>query len=492
LVTPATRGQIVLGKLLTTMAFSFTSGMVNLLGTVTTGTFVAGQLAALAGSAGAPSFGPPPLAALGWLVIGAIPISALFSAVSVAVATFARSTKEGQHYLMPVLMICFPLLALPILPGLQLDLGMSLLPVSGLLFWLRALIEGQYSLAARYTIPVLFVNGWCVYLAIYWAIVQFNQESVLFRPVERFSLLAWVRSLLQRQAPLPSLGQVILLVALMFTLKLSLQWITPPPDNWTHFAWHTLLILIGAVALPAILLALTSTQSYTATLHLLPTSTKHLLSAVGLAVCFHPLILTFQQLVMNLYPLQMDTTPWQDSFSNLFSGAPGLWAILLLMAMAPAVCEELAFRGYILSGLRRWTTNLNAVLLTAILFGATHGLLQQSIVATATGIVLGFVAIRTGSLWPCIAYHAVHNALTLQFVFLDQEKIAQSRLYGFLLETQLNEQGQLIDLNYAGLPAAAMIISGIWICLNLAPSTDAPDATHLKALHPAAGPSVSA
>ena len=60
-----------------------------------------------------------------------MPISALFSALCLALAAFARSTKEGQYYLMPLLLVTMPLVILPMSPGVELNLGNSLIPVTG-------------------------------------------------------------------------------------------------------------------------------------------------------------------------------------------------------------------------------------------------------------------------------------------------------------------------------------------------------------------------
>lgn len=466
LVTPATRRQIVVGKLWTTMTFSLASGLVNLIGTIGTGLFVTSQLSAVS-APGLSQFGPPPLSALGWLLVGAIPISALFSAISLSVAAFARSSKEGQHYLLPILMASLPLLTIPLLPGVQMDLGMSLVPISGLMFWLRALIEGEYWNALRYTLPIFIVNGWCVYLAISWAVFQFQHETVLFRPVERFSLVAWLAAIFRPTHQWPTVSQVVLLVGLIAGLKVFWQGLAPHPNDWQSFVAHTVIVLTGAVALPAIVLAFTSTRAPLETLHLRGSSFSIIVGAMAMALCFHPLIVAFQQWVMNLYPLSIDAGQLQSVLHKILDGSPGMWAILLVMAVTPAVCEELAFRGFILSGLRRALKPINAVLVTAVLFGAMHGLLQQSIVASATGIVLGFVAWRTGSLWPCIAYHATHNALTLQFAFMDPESIARSKFLSFVLDAQVNEQQQLVSLGYAPLPAAFMIICGVWIAWSL-------------------------
>ena len=65
-----------------------------------------------------------------------------------ALAAFARSTKEGQYYLMPLLLVTMPLVILPMSPGVELNLGNSLIPVTGVVLLLRSVLEGNYWQAA--------------------------------------------------------------------------------------------------------------------------------------------------------------------------------------------------------------------------------------------------------------------------------------------------------------------------------------------------------
>ena len=81
------------------------------------------------------------------------------------------------------------------------------------------------------------------------------------------------------------------------------------------------------------------------------------------------------------------------------------------MAAAPAVCEELAFRGFILSGLRNVGSPWRAICVSAIFFGLSHGILQQSLIACLIGVLLGWLALRTGSILPGMVFHLVHNSL---------------------------------------------------------------------------------
>ena len=101
LSSPAERSEIVLGKLLTIMLFSMVTAVLNLVSMGMTGWMVLGAAAGLrAAAARRRSSGSG---------VALVPISALFSALCLALAAFARSTKEGQYYLMPLLLVTMPL-----------------------------------------------------------------------------------------------------------------------------------------------------------------------------------------------------------------------------------------------------------------------------------------------------------------------------------------------------------------------------------------------
>ena len=54
-----------------------------------------------------------------------------------------------------------------------------------------------------------------------------------------------------------------------------------------------------------------------------------------------------------------------------------------------------------------------AVVLSAVAFGAVHMIPHQVFYATLLGLVLGLLAIRTGSIWPGLAFHAVFNGIAV-------------------------------------------------------------------------------
>jgi sodium transport system permease protein len=88
-------------------------------------------------------------------------------------------------------------------------------------------------------------------------------------------------------------------------------------------------------------------------------------------------------------------------------------ARLLLLAISPAVCEELFFRGALLSGMRRSLPWWSCVVWQAVFFGAAHASTGSVLPAALLGAVFAGATLRSRSL-PCsMLMHAACNAVLL-------------------------------------------------------------------------------
>lgn len=191
LISPAERGEIVAGKFMAVWLFSLFTALWNLL-------WMGGGAVLLS------AFLPAPVVSLGgvaWGALFAVPLAALFSAIAIGLGVLARSTKEGQYYLMPLLLLTMPLTLWSMTPGIKMSFLMSVIPITGLSLMLQRLMSPDGE-------SVPFVNGLgvvvsllvCVYLSLWWASRQFHRESVLFREAQQAGFLTRVRSLFRRAA----------------------------------------------------------------------------------------------------------------------------------------------------------------------------------------------------------------------------------------------------------------------------------------------------
>ena len=330
LCSPALRSEIVWGKLGAVTTFSMLTAILNAGSMLVTSSFVFRQMGVGGGEIGA-----PPIMPMLWLVVALVPLSALFSALALAVAAMARSSKEGQYYLMPLMMLTLPLVLLPILPGTTLSVGTSLIPVTGMFLMVRALVEGQFGFALWHLPMVAGVTAGCLWLAFTWARRQFDDESVLFGGGDQWELSMWVRHLWRdrQTAATPSQAYAcgaIILVALFFG-KLA---VTEMPSGLGGIAKLILMPQIGMILAPALLMATMLTTSLRKSLRVRMPHWTTLPLAVLLGVTFHPMYVMLAECISYMYPVSEQAAAAMKPFAEQISAISAMRSA----ARSPAVC----------------------------------------------------------------------------------------------------------------------------------------------------------
>ncbi|MFH1863237.1 MAG: ABC transporter permease [bacterium] len=176
LVSPASRLELVAGKFLTTMLVAMVTAFLAILSLFATVSM--GGAAFQSGSQGEMQFTFDPLA-LGLLILLLIPAAAFFASALIAIAINARSYKEAQSYVYPlILLVIIPAIG-AMMPGVEADVRMAFIPVLNVSLILRSVLMGTYDLTL---ILMTFLSS-IVYalLAIFVAVRVFQKESVLLR-----------------------------------------------------------------------------------------------------------------------------------------------------------------------------------------------------------------------------------------------------------------------------------------------------------------------
>jgi membrane protease YdiL (CAAX protease family) len=124
-------------------------------------------------------------------------------------------------------------------------------------------------------------------------------------------------------------------------------------------------------------------------------------------------VMMFAGLGTVFYLLEGTGIPFERVTDEIQRHDYGLWQLLALFALAPAVFEEVAFRGIIFERLRRVLGEREGWLVQAAFFSVLH--LSPVIFLThfAMGLILGWLRIRARSLLPCMILHASWNAASI-------------------------------------------------------------------------------
>ena len=111
--------------------------------------------------------------------------------------------------------------------------------------------------------------------------------------------------------------------------------------------------------------------------------------------------------------LRMIEEMQMELLEQVLLGEVGLLLSILLVAVTPAICEEIFFRGYVQRNLERAAGVVWGIALTGLVFGLFHLRLTQVLPLAILGVYFAYLTWRTGSLWIPIVLHFINNAIAL-------------------------------------------------------------------------------
>ncbi len=356
--------------------------------------------------------------------------AAFFSALLLSLTSFARSFKEAQAYLIPLMLASLGPGLIGMMPGLELEGPLAAVPLVNIVLLARDLVQGGAD-PGWATIVVLTTLAYAA-AAIALAARIFGAEGVLYNEQTGWS------DLLRRPTearPTATVASAFWCLALMIPLHFALQGIFrllfaraegDPPASTAHrlgqFAALTVISLLLFVVLPGI-------SAYLGRVRL---GTGFGLKKAPLAGYVGGLVLG-----LSLWPLVFQILNWlladkveqlQKVFGSALEGLgrdrQTLLPIMIGVLVIQALVEELFFRGYLFAALRERFQPLGprnqawgTIGLSALLFGLFHVILEPTfglerlLPSTLLGLVLGWVCWTTGSVVPSMLLHACHNAL---------------------------------------------------------------------------------
>ncbi len=179
LASAVRRSELVLGKFLMVLTASLTTTLLALASFSTTILLAAGA------TKGFPGGGSKQLVfvisgkAVAVVFFMVLPLTVMFAAALLAIALLAKSYKEAQSYISPLMIVVILPAIFSLLPGVELTPKLALVPILNVSLVSKEILSGNYPWG---TIALIFVSS-CVYAAaaLFVAVRTFQNESVLFR-----------------------------------------------------------------------------------------------------------------------------------------------------------------------------------------------------------------------------------------------------------------------------------------------------------------------
>jgi membrane protease YdiL (CAAX protease family) len=254
----------------------------------------------------------------------------------------------------------------------------------------------------------------------------------------------------------PSAAQALLVVTLVYSLNFYIQQAIGKSDLREGLPY------LGAVGLTIIVLfgygpwfaARYMRVDPARTFRLAAPDPRGLLAAACFGCSTWILALRWNEIQQRLLPMDSKVvqmleqqTAWMWDVNPLL--------LVFFLALVPALCEELFFRGYALSGLRASLGKVGAAVVVAVAFGMAHYSAQRLVVTTALGLLLGLLVVQYRSIWPAVILHFTHNAITITAHHPDG------------LKPVLTSLGFLRDQEAAVVPGAWVIGAGLLVAVGV-------------------------
>lgn len=180
LCSPVSRTHLVLGKFLMVLTASIATAVLAIVSMAAS--FGAGKrmlLGTMHGAADAALQITITAKAMAAIFIVVLPLAVFFSAALLALSLFAKSFKEAQSYISPLMIVAVLPAVAALLPGVELNAALAVIPVLNTSLVSKEIIAGTYHWGL---IALIFVSS-SVYAgaAIAIAVKLFQREDVLFR-----------------------------------------------------------------------------------------------------------------------------------------------------------------------------------------------------------------------------------------------------------------------------------------------------------------------
>lgn len=408
LVTPVPALEVITGKFLVVTTIAMGTAVLNVASMGTT--LHLGGMGALLGGGGASTI---PLHVFPIVLLCLLPFAILSSAVLLAVCCFARTFKEAQNYVMPILVGSMVPAAVGLMQTMELKGAVLVMPIANLTLLTRDLFQGTWTLSSL--VVVLLSTSLYAATAVAIATKLFGQEAVTFSDSFKFKTLL-MRKWFPTQS-LPNASQVLLPVAVLFPVVFYVQsglQMRAAGDLMTFMRQWGIVQILLFVGVPVSVLWYLKRDIWQTLSVRLPRA-RDWVGAVFLGASAWVVASEVAVLQTKVFGVGLEMSGQETIVRKLFSDL-GLFQAVLLVAVLPGVCEEFLFRGFLLSGIRRTAGKWGTILVVGVIFGLFHIYGFKLLVTSLLGMLLAFVCWQTGSIWPGILVHVMHNAIAVCLV----------------------------------------------------------------------------
>ncbi|MBQ9610693.1 MAG: CPBP family intramembrane metalloprotease [Lachnospiraceae bacterium] len=322
------------------------------------------------------------------------------SAVSMCVTAFAKSYKEANNYITPLSLVVMFASFISFIPNVKLTNNMALIPVTNICLLIRDLLTFDFNATAVFI--VLISNVLYGIIAILFLGKIYNSEAVLFGEsaggVQIFERRKNIRS-----GGVPELGDVVLVLAITLVAMIYIGGAIQIKLGYYGVLGTQFIVLLIPLAA-----AVYTKKDLKKTFRLNKCSPRYVLGGIVMITGAIIIGVFLSSIIGAIFPESAaDANELQSSLIG-----DNIWSMLLVVAVTPAFCEEMMFRGYVFTAFENKFRAVTAILISSALFGIYHMSIVRFVTTAFLGCVICYAAHKSKSIIPGMIMHFINNAIS--------------------------------------------------------------------------------
>lgn len=443
LTLPVTNFEMIMSKFLAVSVIACISAVINILSLGGAFGFMISFIAeGMADQFDFASFLPGILFTMLLMIVFAL----FVTAACMCVCVFAKSFKEANNYITPLLLIFMFGGYAGAIPKFELSASTAAIPIINVTLLIKDLFNFKYNYALFGV--VLISNVVYSLLTIMILGKLYNSENLLFG--EGFgSVKLFTKRSEMKKKQMPGYGDMILMLCIQLLLIFYVGSFAQVKWGFVGVFVQQVLILI----IPLIYAWYIKTDMKKLFSIKLP-NIRGIMSALCMFIGGYLINLVLSLFLTSIF--KESTQNINGVFESLLE-APIL-SIIFVLAVMPAIGEELMFRGFILGSLKNKQKIIMAMMISSVIFGVYHMSLVKLIPTALLGFLLAALVIGNESIIPAMIMHFLNNLSSLLIV--KYEKPLTKKMPGFLYEIFYEGQMNQVSIAIVFVLIGALFIVG--------------------------------
>lgn len=350
---------------------------------------------------------------------------ALFiTALAMSVCIFAKTFKEAQNFITPFMLVLMMLSYVSFMPNVSLTKAMAAIPVVNLTLLVKDIMLFKFDITIL--LIVLLSNVLYSLITVTYLSKIYNSESILFGST-RYDFKLFERRANIKKGGMPSIQDSIFILGIGLLLIIYV-------GSYFQLKYGLYGVLSNQVILLLLVFAyLVYTKcDIKKTMNIRKPKVSSIIGAILLWIGTFIIITLISIPLQKLFP---DSAENLNTINNLLGGY-NILELLVIMAVVPAVCEELFFRGFIFSAAREKFKIVPAIIFVSVIFGIYHMSLIKIFTVGILGAAFAISIYYSKSIVTSMIMHFLNNSIAV-IVFEYGDILMQKLPFLFLSDITL-------------------------------------------------------